>query len=642
MISIVNRIEKNKKKYPDLYELLNERKDYVSSQRELYTDEDYIDACALFLLYERIYCDQEYALGEPDKQILMNDDILLYYFNQYKPFFSGNKIKFFLPDKDMNKGVISKEMLEVYNTIAYELKEENPYVKKMLRELFKVFYEELWINFKDKKIIEAGTLPEQIRHIPELLDEIEDNVQEELSKAEMKGMILINLFSKVFDIPISHFSAKNMSSDDLIKKVARKMFYEEINAYDFPAPVWADSIPSKEEYKKMINSDKLIQYLFFRYDIDLEKKSLNLPIYHRMKKISKRVFYFYNIETNREELIPSGRNIEHDLTNLRQAYFFLKWMYKDDEKITTDLLQTAAGLMNVINGYMEYIHHTMSLLKTALRVDDSYKIAKEYLESANNGKDPHITALKNECDKKDAEIEELKRKLTRLELENNQLELKYQKEHEKCEMLSKIQEDNADFNELEKLYVKQVDKQTELIDKLQSKITELDEENFKLSLSNIELKEVNSVLLTDNISIKASKRENCGLMRYGKEVEFYDNEIKEMLLEVINDYYNNYCQKDTRKAHIIEDILSANSYQGVIGQKRGLLKGILKKDSLKNVMKTDVLSELAVLGFVQVSDNNHIKMVYYNDARYTITVPKTSSDYKAPDNLYTTIKNLCL
>ena len=89
------------------------------------------------------------------------------------------------------------------------------------------------------------------------------------------------------------------------------------------------------------------------------------------------------------------------------------------------------------------------------------------------------------------------------------------------------------------------------------------------------------------------------------------------------------------------DILNANDYMGVIKERRARLKKILSNNALKNAVASSVVRDLQGQGFTLVSESNHIKMQFFSDPRYTITMAKTSSDSRAADNVYTAVKKLC-
>lgn len=636
-------LRKNRKHYTDLSALFTERiQKTISSytEKDLNENEDYLLAVSLFLLYEQIYCRQVPDISKVQKSRLYNDDILFAYYNRYKPFFTGKQLCYFVPEEDMKHSASAVPMLRIFNTLAFELKEENPYAKTMLRQLFKFFFYELYINAE--KVTSLNSVEELIlytKYIPNGPDD-EGLSEEEESKLEMDKMCLVWLFMKVYDKEIR---ISNPAAYKALLIMAKINYQETLAFYaSVTTPGYMETAPTRDEYVKQIESDNM--FVLFRkisaiYQLDASRPSYGLLIYHRMKRFTKRVFYWNELDVEGDLLIAEDNRFT-DMHNISQAFFFLKWMFAGDEsKIKKELLEPAAAIMYILNGYMEFIHHSISNMETLVRVEDSASVARTYLESKNNGTDPRISEMQAELARKEAENDSLLRQVQQLTRENEQLTQAYQAEHEKYLALIKNEEDNKDWQQLEELYAKQVDKQTETISKLNTQIERLNEHLAFMQKENDNLSELNRSLISyDN---EQKKQQKGSFLQYGTEKPFFENEIEETILEILYDYKKNYVPQGSRKAHIVEDILNANIYRGIIKERRKALKTLLKGDVLKNIYNSSVIRELEQMGFDYVSDNTHIKMTYGGDARYTITVPKTSSDGRAAENLYATIKNLC-
>jgi hypothetical protein len=122
--------------------------------------------------------------------------------------------------------------------------------------------------------------------------------------------------------------------------------------------------------------------------------------------------------------------------------------------------------------------------------------------------------------------------------------------------------------------------------------------------------------------LKQSTRK--AVLYYGEEPEFFDGEIREMLLDAIGKAAENLkAIRGSRRADVLRDILAHNENQHVIEKRRedlsNLMRGYRTLDS-----KTE--QGLKKLGFTVVSDNRHHKLVYYNDERYISIIPTTGSD----------------
>ena len=163
-----------------------------------------------------------------------------------------------------------------------------------------------------------------------------------------------------------------------------------------------------------------------------------------------------------------------------------------------------------------------------------------------------------------------------------------------------------------------------MITGLQTEITALNSRILDLQRDNETLQEINTTVTKEALkSWRAAPGREGKILAYGKEKEFYDEEIKEMILDAIDEYTRTSVIKGSRREDILMDILNANDY------------------ALKNAVASSVVRDLQGQGFTLVSESNHIKMQFFSDPRYTITMAKTSSDSRAADNVYAAVKKLC-
>lgn len=139
-----------------------------------------------------------------------------------------------------------------------------------------------------------------------------------------------------------------------------------------------------------------------------------------------------------------------------------------------------------------------------------------------------------------------------------------------------------------------------------------------------------------NLRMKYSDKSNKPVIYMGTEKEFYTDEIKEIILDSLNEYQKN-CNEKSRRKHIIADLLSSNDFKGIPKKRKEQVKNALRgyrtlNSSLKSLLQT--------LGFEITEDGKHYKWTYYGDHRYVITAAKTSSDGHAGSNLSSEIGNL--
>ena len=151
-----------------------------------------------------------------------------------------------------------------------------------------------------------------------------------------------------------------------------------------------------------------------------------------------------------------------------------------------------------------------------------------------------------------------------------------------------------------------------------------------------ELEEKEHTIEELNNRIMALQAENQGLrgkyervtevplLYYGIEDELYEGEIKDQILEILDNQLN-HVKKKTRKEHILQDILECNEPTGALNKKREDIKRILKGytkvgESLKRDLKE--------FGFVITKEGGHYKLTYNGDPRYLFTMAASGSDSK--------------
>lgn len=130
--------------------------------------------------------------------------------------------------------------------------------------------------------------------------------------------------------------------------------------------------------------------------------------------------------------------------------------------------------------------------------------------------------------------------------------------------------------------------------------------------------------LTDKLN-EINDSQNIPLLYQGEEVDFYDGEQHDVLIEVLKSALTQIVPEEDptpRRRVIIESILERNKSTGIIERKVKLLKQIFKKAKLS---KQDI-AELKKIGLVLVADDNHYKFLLNGDSRFHTTVAKTTSD----------------
>jgi hypothetical protein len=162
-----------------------------------------------------------------------------------------------------------------------------------------------------------------------------------------------------------------------------------------------------------------------------------------------------------------------------------------------------------------------------------------------------------------------------------------------------------------------------------------DEDNENLRKQIEELTRANTSLQMENQGLRAklSGAEDVPILFLGAEEEFYQGEIKEMILDAVAENLKNVEQK-TRRADVLNDILQSNNYQRV-GEERERIVKIMFKEY--KTLTTSVRQQLQELGFEITEDGKHYRLTYYGDDRYKTTFSKTASDWREGKNMASTI-----
>lgn len=190
--------------------------------------------------------------------------------------------------------------------------------------------------------------------------------------------------------------------------------------------------------------------------------------------------------------------------------------------------------------------------------------------------------------------------------------------------LKQLCAENADIGELNDL-LRAADQELSQMDALKRENREL-------------LTKINS-LMYDNDALKQSlKEKQADKLFYhpGDEPEFYKGEKNDLLFYALVSARTN-SPNGSRRAHLIDSLLKANPE---VGTNRKLLDDLCRILRSGNDLNEHTIAQLYSLGFRLKSENNHYKLVFYDDDRYTITAPKTGSDHRGFQNMFSVIRNL--
>lgn len=168
-------------------------------------------------------------------------------------------------------------------------------------------------------------------------------------------------------------------------------------------------------------------------------------------------------------------------------------------------------------------------------------------------------------------------------------------------------------------------------------IESVDEDLKKFQRQVEELAKANEVLTQENqgLRTKLNTTDNIPLLYFGDEEEFYPGEIREMVLNVLDESLKNIPNK-SRRADVLRDIIQNNNYQHTNIRRQKEIKNIIKDcKTISNSMK----QQLQNMGFTIKEDGKHYRLTYYGDERYTVTIAKTGSDWRSGKNNASIITN---
>lgn len=163
------------------------------------------------------------------------------------------------------------------------------------------------------------------------------------------------------------------------------------------------------------------------------------------------------------------------------------------------------------------------------------------------------------------------------------------------------------------------------LEKYKKQINELTRANTSLQLEN------------QGLRAKLSGVESVPILYLGDEDEFFQGEIREMLLDAVSEALKGTTAK-TRRADVLNDILTNNNYQNIRAERERQIKTMFRDyKSLSGILR----QQLVDLGFKITEDGKHYRLTYYGDGRYKTTISKSGSDWREGKNIASTIlKNM--
>ena len=203
---------------------------------------------------------------------------------------------------------------------------------------------------------------------------------------------------------------------------------------------------------------------------------------------------------------------------------------------------------------------------------------------------------------------------------------------------AKVLEKYQNDSELTELFDSICNEKDAEVKVLNDKITELEETIRNLTTEKMNLEATKEsmskkFLVTEAGGDTEAVRLVCG------EKELYDGEINDVVLKtlekVVASMSSDVNMKESRKFHVLSNILAANMLTGQDEIIKKMLETALKDGSVSS----DAVRQLSMYGFKVAHDKKHDKISFGDDDRYTTTVSKTPSDYRAGKNLVSVFTN---
>ena len=167
---------------------------------------------------------------------------------------------------------------------------------------------------------------------------------------------------------------------------------------------------------------------------------------------------------------------------------------------------------------------------------------------------------------------------------------------------------------------------------LERRITDLKNENLKLKIQNqteTPIAPIASPAIVPIVNKPKIKIDTSGKMfNHGKIKDFYDDEVREIILECLEEYRSKYTSEGSRRADVLDSFLSANPKTGILDKKRQAITEAMKEFEGNTPSSINALKSA---GLTIKSRKNHIKG-YWFEEKYNFTLASSPSDYSSNKN----------
>ena len=168
-------------------------------------------------------------------------------------------------------------------------------------------------------------------------------------------------------------------------------------------------------------------------------------------------------------------------------------------------------------------------------------------------------------------------------------------------------------------------------------------ESFAEDMTDLEaqiaaLTKENERLMAENQGMRAkyANVDSTPLLMFGDEDDYYQGEIKDMILLTLEESLKTFREKSRRK-DVVLDVIAHNDYQKLTKKREEEIRALLKTF---NGMDGKLRQNLEALGFEIDVTGPHIRVTYYGDPRYEEMLSKTPSDWRTGKISYSKLTNM--
>ncbi len=233
-----------------------------------------------------------------------------------------------------------------------------------------------------------------------------------------------------------------------------------------------------------------------------------------------------------------------------------------------------------------------------------------------------IVAQKNEQALREKEEAE---EFARIAAQKSEQALKEKEEAEKAARIATQEREQA-RRDADYLYRSIEEQATQATRELEERVSELETENRQLKAKKNVPSIVEPYNESETIALKVTEK------------DYYLQEREELLLDILRNALNNVHQ-DSRRQHILQNVIANNVFNGERKDLKSKIRNLLQN---YQGMNTQTENALERLGFVVISEANHLKIRFCEDERYTFSLSKTPGDYRAGRNMARDICNKLL